>query len=443
MMETPQDAAPPTVVWTPRSGPGPRSRVRTINCSTRRPTGLALILWGCAILIGLTCRIGLAAERTLPRDRPPAPPLAQRLCPLVITPNQVRPHVEFLASPPLQGRDGPGAILAADYIAQTLREAGLQPLFGHDYFQPIPDAAQPDGSAPVIGRNVGAIWPGSDPQLKHEIILLGAHYDHLGVRRGKIHPGADDNASGVSMLLETARYVSQLPTRPRRSIAFVGFDMEEELLYGSRWFVSHPPVPLTHIKLMVTADLIGRSLGDLPLPMVFLFGSEYVGGLAAQTAAVGIPSGLEIGRLGVDFIGTRSDYGPFRDQRIPFLFFSTGEHPDYHTPRDTPDRIDYDKLARISSLMASLIVLVANTPAAPNWNPSPEPDLEEARTMERVTEVLLAEEAAGHRELSTTVRFVASQTLSKTRYMRERGVLTADERVWLRRSAQFLLLSAF
>ena len=200
---------------------------------------------------------------------------------------------------------------------------------------------------------------------------------------------------------------------------------------------------MSDIKLMVTADLIGRSLGDLPLPLVFLFGAEYGVGMEEMVARVGVPTGLEVGRLGVDFIGTRSDYGPFRDQRIPFLFFSTGEHPDYHTPRDTADRIDYDKLAGISSLMSTLILQVADAPACPAWNTSPQPDLEEARTMERITDVMLAEEAAGHRKLSSTVRFVASQTLSKTRYMRERGVLTAEERVWLRRSAQFLLISAF
>ncbi len=383
---------------------------------------------------------GLAAQGA---DRPPAPPVAQRLCPLVITAEQVRPHVEYLASPELGGRDGAGATLAAEYLAKTFREAGLQPLFEGEFFQPIPGTALPDGSQPEIGRNVGAIWPGSDPLLKDEVILLAAHYDHLGMRRGQLHPGADDNASGVAMLLEAARLVSTLPVKPRRSIAFVGFDMEEELLYGSRWFAAHPPVPLPRIKLMVTADLIGRSLGDLPLPLVFLFGSEYSPELRTRLGEVGTPSGLEVGRLGVDFIGNRSDYVPFRDQRIPFLFFSTGEHPDYHTPRDTPDRIEYDKLARISSVMAQLIVQVANHDEAPVWNAQPEPDLEEARTMERVTEVMRAEEAAGHRQFSATVRFVAEQTLSKTRYMRERGRLTADERVWLKRSAQFLLLSAF
>ena len=300
-----------------------------------------------------------------------------------------------------------------------------------------------DGSQPSIGRNVGAIWPGSDPQLKSEVILIAAHYDHLGMRRGKIHPGADDNASGVSMLLEAARYVSQLPIKPRRSIAFVGFDMEEELLYGSRWFVAHPPVPLANIKLLVVADMIGRSLGDLPLPLVFMLGSEYSPELRTRVAEVGVPDGLEVGRLGTDFIGTRSDYGPFRDHRVPFLFFSTGEHPDYHTPRDTPDKIEYDKLARISSLMAQLTVQVANNREAPAWNSSPEPDLEEAHTMERVTQVMLAEEAHGNRKLSTTTRFIASQTLAKTRYMRQRGTLSAAERTWLMRSAQFLLISAF
>ncbi len=396
--------------------------------------------------IRILCQGGLLAVGALMAhgaDRPPPPPLAEKICPLVITAEQVRPHVEYLASPELGGRDGAGATLAAEYVAKTLREAGLQPLFGDEFFQPIPDSVQPDGSQPEIGRNVGAIWPGSDPLVRDEVILLAAHYDHLGMRRGKLHPGADDNASGVAMLLETARLVSTLPVKPRRSIAFVGFDMEEELLYGSRWFVAHPPLPLSRIKLMVTADLIGRSLGDLPLPLVFLFGSEYAPELRTRLAEVGTPSGLEVGRLGADFIGTRSDYGPFRDQRIPFLFFSTGEHPDYHTPRDTPDRIEYDKLARISSLMSQLVVQVANSEEAPAWNAKPEPDLEEARTMERVTQVMLAEEAAGHRKFSATVRFVASQTLSKTRYMRERGSLSADERVWLRRSAQFLLLSAF
>lgn len=385
---------------------------------------------------------GLAADRSSRTPRPPAPPEAVRIGEVIFTPADLMRHVEYLASPDLEGRTGRGAGLAADYVVQQLREAGLEPLFSGSYDQPIPSGETAENPA-ILGRNVGAILRGSDPQLRDEVILLGVHYDHLGIRQGQVYPGADDNATSVAMLLETAKYISQQRPAPRRSIALVGFDLEEQLLWGSRWFASHPPVPLERVKLMVTSDLIGRSLGDLPLPLVFMFGSEYSPELRRHIAQVGVPAGLELGRLSTDFIGTRSDYGPFRDQQIPFLFFSTGEHPDYHSPRDRPGRIDTVKLTRISSLIAQTVVAVANSPRAPAWNGRPEPDLAEAATMERVTSVMLAEEAAGHRKLSVAVRFVAEQTRSKTRYVRERGTLSEDERTWLRRSAQYLLLSAF
>lgn len=381
----------------------------------------------------------LAADRV---PRPPAPPEAQQIGDVIFAPADLMRHVEYLASPELEGRRDRGATLAADYVVQHLRDAGLKPLFSGSFEQPIPAGDGPENAA-VLGKNVGALLPGSDSRLQNEVILLGVHYDHLGIRRGQVHPGADDNASSVAMLLETAKYISQLHPAPRRSIALVGFDLEEQLLWGSRWFASHPPVPREQIKLMVTSDMIGRSLGDLPLPLVFMFGSEYCPELRKHVARVGVPPGLEIGRLGADFIGTRSDYGPFRDLQIPFLFFSTGEHPDYHTPRDLPERINTDQMARISSLIAQTIVEVANSPSAPVWNGRPEPDLAEPATMERVTSVMLAEEAAGRRKLSTAVRFVAEQTRAKTRYVRERGTFSEDERTLLRRSAQYLLISAF
>jgi hypothetical protein len=327
-------------------------------------------------------------------------------------------------------------------VTQHLRDTGLQPLFSGSFEQPIPAGDGPENAA-VLGKNVGALLPGSDPRLRDEVIVLGVHYDHLGVRRGQVYPGADDNASSVAMLLEAAKYLSQLRPAPRRSIALVGFDLEEQLLWGSRWFASHPPVPREQIKLMVTSDMISRSLGDLPLPLVFMFGSEYCPELRTHVARVGVPTGLEVGRLGADFIGTRSDYGPFRDLQIPFLFFSTGEHPDYHTPRDLPQRVNPEQMSRIASLITQTIVEVANSPNTPVWNGRPEPDLAEPATMERVTSVMLAEDAAGRRKLSTAVRFVAEQTRSKTRYMRERGTFSEDERTLLRRSAQYLLISAF
>ncbi len=400
--------------------------------------------WIVSLLIGLGCLSDAqAVDPSNPRLRPPAPPMAERICPLIISVDQVRPHVIYLASPELGGRTGDGGFQAGEYVAQRLREAGLAPLFDGDFFQAIPGSPLPNGETPIIGRNVGAVLEGSDPLLKKEYILIGAHYDHLGFRHEVLHPGADDNASGVAMLLEAARYFSHLNIKPKRSLAFVAFDLEEELLYGSRWYVAHPPIPLEKTRLMIAADMISRSLGGLPLPAVFVLGSEHAPQLRDHMARVGIPTGLEVARLGIDFVGTRSDYGPFRDRGVPFLFFSTGEHPDYHTPRDTPERVDFPKLARISSLITLLVQDVADSPTAPAWTAETKPDLEEARVMLRITDLLLNEEAAGRMTLTSTTRFVANQANAKTRYLIGRGTVSVDERVWLRRSAQYLLLSAF
>ena len=90
---------------------------------------------------------------------------------------------------------------------------------------------------------------------------MSAHYDHLGVRGGVLYPGADDNASGVAMMLEVARSLTAAPDPPRRSLMFIGFDLEEVGLFGSRYFVAHPPVPLEQVVLFITADMIGRALG--------------------------------------------------------------------------------------------------------------------------------------------------------------------------------------
>lgn len=403
------------------------------------PRWTVLTIWA-----GLSLWPAIRAEDVTPlRQRPPAPPGVQRICPLVVSPENVRPHVEYLASEELAGRRGDGGFQAGEYVALKLKEAGAEPLFDGDYFQPIPGAALPNGEIPIIGRNVGAVIRGSDPRLQHEYILIGAHYDHLGRRGGVIHPGADDNASGVAMLLEAGRYFSQRTQRSRRSIALVAFDLEEELLYGSRWYAAHPAVPLSQTRVMIAADMISRSLGNLPLPAVFVLGSEHAPELREHLTHVGVPQGLQVARLGVDFVGTRSDYGPFRDRGVPFLFFSTGEHPDYHTQQDTADRADYEKLARVTSLILRLVERLSNTPHPATWAADSPPDMEEPQVMLRITQLLLQEEAAGRMKLSPTTRFIANQTLAKVGYIVQRGTISRDERAWLRRSAQYLLISAF
>lgn len=362
-----------------------------------------------------------------------------------IRPEHVRPHVEFLASRELAGRSGANSAKAADYLTKQFRDCKLRPLFADgSFYQPIPTSAEDDSSdeSPrIVGRNVGACLEGSDPNLRDELIVIGTHFDHLGTRNGKIFRGADDNASGTAMMLEVARQLATSKQRPKRSIVFVGFDLEEQLLWGSRWFVAHPPFELDRVKLFITADMIGRSLGDLPLPTIFVMGSEHAPRMKLLLDDVGSPRGLEVARLGIDLIGVRSDYGPFWGEKIPFLFFSTGEHPDYHTPRDVPEKLDFDKIARVSSLVLKLVEATANADGAPQWTDEVQPNIDEVKAIHRITDLLL--EAGEKKPLTDLQRLIVTQAKNKCQQILDRGTFSADDRKWLIRISQLLLLSVF
>lgn len=398
------------------------------------------MIWSARILLhSLLVLLSICTIQAAGEDATKVP--AQAGFELSITEQDVRPHIEFLASPEMKGRSGDEAIRAGEYLKDHFEKLGLKPLFEESFFQPIPGTEREDGTFPTVGRNVGAWLPGSDPDLAGEFIIVSAHYDHLGMRGGRIHPGADDNASGVAMMLEVVRKLATADQPPRRSVAFVGFDLEENMLWGSRWFAAHPPWPLEQLKLFITADMIGRSLGDLPLPTVFVLGSEYAPRLKQVLDDVGEPDGLEVARMGVDLIGTRSDYGPFRDRQVPFLFFSTGEHPDYHTARDVPEKIEYSKVAGTSSLVLRIVRQVANSDDAPEWTSTPESDLDEVRALHRITALLL--KAEDERPLTDLQRFMVSNVQNRTKQILARGKISPTERQWLIRTAQLLLLSVF
>jgi aminopeptidase YwaD len=243
----------------------------------------------------------------------------------------------------------------------------------------------------VPAYNVIGVLEGSDPVLRNEHIVIGAHYDHLGrggsgslaANSGEIHHGADDNASGTAGLLELARVFSAQRPKLKRTLIFVAFSGEEEGLLGSNYYVNHPPVPLANTIAMINMDMIGR-MKDRKL---------VIGGIgtatewreiikqanAAQTMKVtansdsGLPKGVPIvvsanGRpiMTVDPTGdfelTLNDdgYGPsdhssFYGKQIPVLFFWTGTHNDYHKPSDTSDKINYNDEARILSLVARIV----------------------------------------------------------------------------------------
>jgi len=364
-------------------------------------------------------------------DKKPTPPT-----PIAVT--DVKPHVEWLADPARRGRSGDSARKSANYLRDHFRRLKLRPLFGESYFQALPGRKDEKQQPRTIGQNVGAVLPG---RRSDEIVILSAHYDHLGVRKNTVYPGADDNASGVALMLEIARQLATRKTPPDRTIAFVGFDLEERLLWGSRWFTAHPPWPLERVKLFITADMVGRSLGNLPLPTVFCLGSEHAPQLRTVLDRVGSPDGLEVARLGADLIGTRSDYGPFRDRKVPFLFFSTGEHPDYHTPRDTPEKVDYTKLARISNLVLAVLTEVADGRADPAWTDQVQLGLDEPRALYRITSLMMEEER--QQELTDLQKLLISTTRNKCRQILDAGKITADDRKWLVRASGLLLFSVF
>jgi Peptidase family M28 len=357
---------------------------------------------------------------------------------------ELKAHVYRLASAEFLGRRGPGAARAAAHIAEMFERLKLKPAFGDAYYQPIPWllAEGRNKHDSFVGKNVGCMIPGSDPKLKDEWILLSCHLDHLGKNGAKIYPGADDNASGCAMVLEVAERFALQKAKPRRTILFVAFDQEETGLQGSTHFAAHPPLPLKDLKAFLTADMIGRSMGNVMDEYVFALGSECSQELRKLLEDNPPKEGLKVGRVGADMIGTRSDYGPFRDRKVPFLFFSTGQHPDYHTTRDTPERIDFPKLWRISNWIFDLTAKLADLEAPPVWvKDGLPPDLDEVKTIRLLLTRVLAKPLAFN--LSESQQKMVQSTCEKLDAIVKRGTYKPAERSGLLWVAKLLMASVF
>lgn len=364
-----------------------------------------------------------------------------------ITPAELQAHVHRLASPEFLGRRGPGAARAAQHVADAFKHIGLKPAYGNSYFQDIPWLVTngTEKGPSFIGRNVVGILPGSDPKLKDEWICLSAHYDHLGKRGDQLYPGADDNASSVAMLIEVAEEFVLQKKKPKRTIVFVSFDLEEQFLQGSVHFAAHPPMPFSKLRAFLTADLLGRSMANIMDEYVYVLGSETSPQLRQLVTEVQPPGTKQekmvIGRLGADLVGTRSDYGPFRDRRMPFLFFTTGVHPDYHKPSDLPDRVNYEKLARVSQWIHEIVERLANDPDAPVWQPITATDLVEASTVEALLSRAL--ERSDVVRLSDEQRASMKSARDRLRGIVGRGTMSPEERTWLVWTGRQLLLTVF
>jgi Zn-dependent M28 family amino/carboxypeptidase len=198
-----------------------------------------------------------------------------------------------------------------------------------------------------------------------EVVVIGAHYDHLGMGGTShsrapgtkaIHHGADDNASGTALLLDVARRMSKLADKPAREVVFIAFGAEELGALGSRYWVEHSPVPIGKVVAMLNADMVGR-LRDRTL-VVDGTGTSAAWPELLNAANTGI--GLTL-KLGAEGFGA-SDHASFTAAKVPVAFFFTGVHDDYHLPSDTADKIDVGGIDLVATIAARLLVAVADRP---------------------------------------------------------------------------------
>ncbi|MEZ4438122.1 MAG: M28 family peptidase [Polyangiaceae bacterium] len=291
-------------------------------------------------------------------------------------------HVGALAAPELRGRAAGTADerAAATYLVGELARGGLAP-GAPGYLQPFPFS---DGES----ANVVAHVPGAG-RLADEAIVFGAHYDHLGERGGALYLGAEDNASGVAVVLSIAqRYVLSPPDAPRRSLVVVFFGAEEAGLWGSKHYAASPTLPLPTLRAMVNVDMIGRPLLDdpayaLPKTMAGMDGARGLGvlgtadrpvfrhavdaGAAAAELEVWAPEDLPgpLRRLVENLASGRGDNFSFEAVGIPSLFFGAGESADYHQPTDTPDRLDPRLMAARAVAIDTVIRALVTAPELP------------------------------------------------------------------------------
>jgi hypothetical protein len=241
-----------------------------------------------------------------------------------------------LSSDEMEGRsaDLPSMQKARDFVENRLRESGVLP-FGSTFKQEFEFSLR-RSTLKLKGVNfVGEI----KGKAAEKYIVISAHYDHDGIRDGKIYNGADDNASGTAALFAIAEYFRK--HKPSHSLIFAVFDAEEKGLVGSRHFVQNLPVEKEKIVLNVNLDMVSRGdKGELYAAGTFLYPNLIPAMKAAQKkAGVKLLLGHDDPKLGRDDWTNQSDHASFHREKIPFIYFGVEDHPDYHQPTDDFEKV--------------------------------------------------------------------------------------------------------
>lgn len=285
-------------------------------------------------------------------------PLA--ILPPVFSKERMMGTIRFLSSDELEGRGlgTEGLDEAAEFIARKFREAGLEPTGDVEgtYFQTWKGWGR-DPERKVIMRNVIGVIPGKKTDLEGQSVVVGAHYDHLGLgwqdvrggHRGKIHHGADDNASGVAVLIELARVLSK-SLRPDRSVVFAAFTGEEAGRKGSKYYVANQKrYPSDLCMGMVNMDTVGRLRKKKLLVLGASSAREWIHILRGAGFVTRVD--VEVVTQELD----SSDQKSFHEAGVPAVQLFSGPHGDYHRPTDTVDKIDPDGLLKVASVAKEVV----------------------------------------------------------------------------------------
>lgn len=297
-------------------------------------------------------------EKSPPRSRE-VHPVPNKL-PLIDV-DDLQRYIATFADDSMEGREAGsrGGRAAGNYIIERFKTFGLNPGGADASF------VQDFGNG---YRNLLGWLEGSDPNLRDEFILIGAHYDHVGYGTasnsygpiGHIHNGADDNGSGIAGLLEIIEQLVASEERPARSIMFAFWDGEEKGLLGSEHWVDRPTIPLHQVKLMINIDMIGR----LRNQRLEVYGSRTAPGLRRLATAAN-ESGLDL-EFNWDLIED-SDHYPFQRRNIPVLMYHTGLHDQYHRPSDDPHTINHEGLREVARMTLRTAWIAANWESPPEF----------------------------------------------------------------------------
>ncbi|MGE4288559.1 MAG: M20/M25/M40 family metallo-hydrolase [Salinivirgaceae bacterium] len=297
---------------------------------------------------------------------------ASTIAQTTISADSLSKHVYFLASDTLEGRSPgtKGCLMAANYIVKEFINLGIKPL-EDDFFHHF---MYRTGANSIEAKNILGVIEGSDPLLKYEYIILGAHYDHMGYyfdnqnkKQKVVFNGADDNASGVATIIEIARQLKQNNSL-KRSIIIAAWDAEESGLKGSTQFVADSLINPSQIKLAYSIDMVGMLSKANGIDLLGL-GTLKEGETSARQMADFY--GIKLNKIN-DRVPSRTDTRPFGQIGIPVVHVTTGTLSPYHKPEDDAHLLDYDGMAVIASFLTDFVTKQANQsePLLANLEPS-------------------------------------------------------------------------